>query len=295
MKLQPPATLLFGPAGSAKTASIVTMAKAGIETFVLGTEPGFAESLIDHADRVKAPLSKIHWATALPLTSGFSAMTAMTEKISAMSFEDVAKIKIGIGKDQTRAAAMKVLQLLANFQCERDGKEYGDVTTWGPDRCFALDSLSGLSLISWYLTVGHKPTAHEGEWSIAMNWIHDLLLKLTSDRSCYLIVTAHDEKETDPISGANKIYVSTLGRKLAPKIPKFFSDVVKTRKVGTDEKDVKFTWATIDTQSDLKNRSLPIGQTLVPDFKAVVDAYQKRLKDVDAALRASTSATSSAA
>lgn len=294
MNLQPPATLLFGPAGSGKTASIATFAKAGIETFVLGTEPGFAESLIDHATRINAPLSKIHWATALPKTSGFSAMSAMTEKISALSFEDVAKIKVGIGKDQTRAAAMGVLTLLQDFKCERDGKSYGDVTSWGPDRCFVLDSLSGLSLISWYLTVGHKPTAHEGEWSIAMNWIHDLLLKLTSDRSCYLVVTAHDEKETDPISGANKVYVSTLGRKLAPKIPKFFSDVVKTYKSGTSDKDVKYLWRTIDTASDLKNRSLPIGEALEPNFKAVTDSYQKRLKDVAAALQSASSPTRAA-
>lgn len=270
------------------------MAKAGIDTFVLGTEPGFAESIIDHAMRVKAPLEKLHWATCLPTTSGFDAMRTMTEKVSALSYEDVSKIKTGIGKDKTRAAAMRFLDLLANFKDERTGQSFGDVTTWGPDRCFALDSLSGLSLIGWYLTVGHKPTAHEGEWGIAMNWVHDLLLKITSDRGCYMIVTAHNEKEPDPTTGQNKIMVSTLGRKLAPKIPKFFSDVVYTTKTGKDEASKKFLWQTVSSESDLKNRSLPFGTDLPPDFKVVVDAYGRRLKDVEAVLQASASASSAA-
>lgn len=198
-----------------------------------------------------------------------------------MDFESLAKIKSGIGKEHTRPAAMKLLSTLSNFTCERTGKAYGDVTSWGPDRCFALDSLSGLSVLAWNLTVGHKPTAHMGEWSIAMNFISDLVMKLTSDRNCYFVLTAHIEKEMNEITGVNQIMTSTLGKKLAPKLPRFFSEVIYAKKPG--KMSDPFTWATIDPSASLKNRGLPMSDKLAPDFKQVVDSYTARVKSAGAA------------
>lgn len=277
--MQPPASIIMGTSGSGKTTSLTTYLAAGIETFVLCTEPGGAESLVD-ACRVKGlSLDKLHWTTVLPSTQGWTGMTDLVNKISGMDFESLSKIKFGIGKDETRAPALKLLNSLQHFVCERDGKDYGDVTTWKDDRAFCLDSLSGLSVIAWQLTVGHKPTAHMGEWSIAMNFISDLLMKLTADRQCFFTLTAHVEKEQNEITGINQIMVSTLGRKLAPKIPRFFSEVVYAQRTTVDP---KFRWSTIDAAADLKNRGLPVSDKLPQDFKPLVETYRERLKHAQA-------------
>ena len=277
MLLQPPACLIMGPSGSGKTSALTTFIPAGKELFVLSTEPGGPESLVDWCQQKGYDINKLHWASVLPTTQGWSGLTDMVGKISGLDFEALAKIKQGIGKEHTKAAALKLLSTIQNFKCERDGKEYGDVTTWGPERVFALDSLSGLSVIAWALTVGHKPTAHQGEWSIAMNFVSDLLMKITSDRNCFFVLTAHVEKEQNEITGVSQVMVSTLGRKLAPKIPRFFSEVVYSQRTTTEP---KFRWATIDPAADLKNRGLPVSDKLPQDFKAVVSSYEARLKSM---------------
>lgn len=292
MLIQPPACLLMGASGSGKTSALTTFLAKGIETFVLCTEPGGPESLVDWCNTKGYPIDKLHWCSALPATQGWKGLEEMVTRISSMDFEALSKIKAGIGKEATRPAAMALLNALANFRCERTGKEYGDVTTWGPDRAFALDSLSGLSVIAWALTVGHKPTAHMGEWNIAMNFIRDLLMKLTTDRKCFFVLTAHIEKEANEITGVNQIMASTLGRKLAPQIPRFFSEVIYAQRTTVDP---KFRWSTIDAAADLKNRGLPVSDKLLPDFGQVVDSYHARLKASGAlALQAPVASTPAA-
>lgn len=278
MILQPPATLLMGDSGAGKTSSLVTYAGAGIETFVACTEPNGPESLVDRAKQLNIPLDKLHWVTCAPAVQGWSGLTEMVTEISSKDFETISKNKAGIGKSETRPAAMKLLSNLQNFTCERTGQSYGDITTWGPDKCFSLDGLSGVSVIGWALTVGHKPTAHMGEWNIAMNFVSDLLMKITSDRKCHFVLTAHVEKEMNELTGVNQIMVSTLGRKLAPKIPRFFSEVVYAKRGSP------FTWSTLDPTISLKNRGLPISDKLSPDFGQLVKAFNERVKAMEASV-----------
>jgi hypothetical protein len=277
MALQPPSVLLQGASGAGKTSSIVTLLLAGIEVFVIGTEPGFVDSLIDRCRALKAPIDKLHWTSVLPATEGWDAMTSMVNEIGSKDFQAISASK-GIGKDKTRVPAQTLLKALQDFQCERDGKAYGSFTTWGPDRALVVDSLSGLSTISWYLTVGYKPTGAPGEWNIAMNFIEGLLMKINSDRKCYFVLTAHIEKEMDEISGVQRIMTSTLGRKLAPKIPRFFGEVVYAIRTMDSTGKASFTWSTVDRNADLKNRVLPVSSSLAPDFKLVVEGYKERVK-----------------
>jgi hypothetical protein len=171
---------------------------------------------------------------------------------------------------------MKLLASLEDFQCERTGEHFGSFTKWDDGRLLALDSLSGLSLISMALTIGFKPAAHQGEWGVAMNFVEQMLLKLTADRSCFFVLTGHVEKEINELTGVNQIMASTLGRKLAPKIPRFFSEVIYAQRVMDANNKPKFKWATIDRNADLKNRSLPVSDDLIPDLKPIVDAYRRR-------------------
>lgn len=274
LSIQPPATLLMGDSGAGKTSSLVTYIEAGIETFVLCTEPGGPESLVDWCQQKKLDISKLHWATAAPAVQGWQGLTDLILEISSKDFETISKNKSGIGKSETRPAAMRLLNNLQNFTCERTGQSYGDFTSWDDTRALCLDSLSGLSVLGWALTVGHKPTAHMGEWNIAMNFISDLLMKITSDRKCFFTLTAHIEKEMNELTGVNQIMVSTLGKKLAPKLPRFFSEVIYAKR-GAKPGD-PFLWSNADPSIALKNRGLPISDKLQPSFLPIVESYRKR-------------------
>lgn len=272
--LRPPSVLLQGASGSGKTSSIITLLLAGIEVFVIGTEPGFVDSLIDRVRELKAPIAKLHWMTILPATEGWDALDEMVDKIGSLDFEGLSKLK-GVGKDKTRVPGQRLLMALKDFRCERDGKSYGSFTQWSDDRALVIDSLSGLSTIAWYLTVGYKPTGAPGEWNIAMNFIEALLMKINSDRWCYFVLTAHVEKEMDEISGVQRVMTSTLGRKLAPKIPRFFGEVIYAQRTTVEP---KFRWSTIDSTADLKNRILPVSNVLLPTFQPIVTGHKERLK-----------------
>lgn len=286
-KMQPPAVLLLGDVGAGKTDVLTTYIEAGKELFVLSTEPGGVESLIDAVRRRKLDMNKLHYATVLPTPAGMDAMMEMVRVIGSQSYEDIAGIKRGIGKEHTRAPAMKILETIGNFRCERTGQAFGDVTTWGPDRAFAFDSLSGLSIMGMMLTVGYKPSIHQGEWGVAMNFVEQLLLKITSDRNCHFALTSHLEKELNEVSGQMTIGASTLGRKLAPKIPRFFSEVVLAkRKLAPDGKSATFAWSNVEQNTALKNRALTIGSDLTPSFLPVVTAYDLRVKQAAAPLQA---------
>ena len=275
LQLQPPAALVMGQPGAGKTDALATLLEAGLKTFVISTEPDGVSSLLDSCARRKIPIDNLHWASCLPATPGWSALNDMVNTIGTMGFEDIQKIKSGVGKTDTRQPAMKLLNTLSNFKCERTGVAFGDVTKFDDTMALVLDSLSGLGLIAWMLTLGYKPAAHQGEWGVAMNFVEQLLLKITSDRRAFFVMNCHIEKELNEISGVQQIMVSTLGRKLAPKIPRFFSEVVYAKRLMKDGKAI-FTWSTMDTTADLKNRSLPVASDLAQDFKPIVEAYRKR-------------------
>lgn len=272
-RLQPPHCLVMGPAGSGKTTSIATFAKAGIECFVVVTEPTGVDSLLDAWDREKLDINLLHYAVVPPASPGWKAMHELAIKANAMSYSDLANLKSGIAKEQMKQLP-KLLRNFQNFHDERTDTDFGDVTEWPATRVLAIDSLSGLSLITLQNGVGFKPGPHQGEWGIAMGTVETLLLQLSSDCKCFLVLTAHIEKEPDEITGMAKVTVSTLGRKLAPKIPRFFSEVVRARKDASG----KFLWATQDSESDLKNRALPSSHSIPQDFGPIIDAYRRRVE-----------------
>ena len=271
LALQPPCSLVMGPAGSGKTSSIATYARAGIECFVVITEPTGADSLHDSWEREHLNLNLLHYTVIPPSTAGWGALREMGVKINNMSYKDLSEIRSGIGKEHMKQWD-KLMRNMENFHDHRSNELFGDVTNFDSSRALILDSLSGFSLISLQNAVGYKPSPHQGEWGAAMSQVENVINKLTSDCQCFFTMTAHIEREPDEITGMSKVTVSTLGRKLAPKIPRFFGEVIRARKDAAG----KFLWATIDSESDLKNRALPSGANLPQDFTPIVDAYRRR-------------------
>lgn len=280
MKLQPPSTLVIGPSGSGKSSAIPTKLLAGLKTFVIITEPGGLESLLDSCTRLRAPVDNLHWVSCLPASSGFDGLENMITSINSMDQKQLSDVR-DMGKVGFRDAAMNFLNALRAFVDERTGLNFGSFTQWGDDCSLDVDSLSGLSNIGWGCTVGYKPTANPGEWGIAQNFVKSFVMKINADRKCHFNLTGHIEKEIDEMTGVKKAMVSTIGAKLAPQIPMFFSEVILSRRVGD-----KYLWSTKDASMDLKQRALPISDSLEQNFVPIIRAYEARKK-----LAASTPAT----
>lgn len=274
--LQPPSILLMGPSGSGKTYSLSTLLEAGLEVFVVSTEPHGLETLLDVTAEKKLPLNKLHWRYIPPARPGFETLERLGKLISISDQKSLSDARPG---NRSEAQWIELLKTFVNFKDDKDGKEYGDVTKFGADKALVVDSLSGISSMAMDVTIGDKVTANPGEWGIAMRALDKFLLTCTSDLKCFFALTAHVEREEDLITGASKIMVSTLGKKLAPQIPKFFSEVVLADTKSEGDKRDHF-WSTNALNTVLKNRSLPISSKLPPTFQPIVEAYKKRLASI---------------
>lgn len=264
-------TLLIGPPGAGKTWCLPTLIEAGLELFVIITDPGGEEALLDSMDAHDLPLDNLHWKYISSASPSWDTLYKMGGKINTMTYEAITKIKTGIEK-QDYQQYMQLIAQLFDFECDRTGETYGAVDSWGPDRALAIDTLSGVNTMSMDMMIGAKPAAHQGEWGVAMNAEEKLIKKLCADLKCFFILNAHIEREPDEIAGQTQIMVSCLGRRLAPKLPKDFSDVVLSYREGKE-----FFWSTVAPNVDLKARTLPLENKLQPSFGQVVEAWRKRV------------------
>lgn len=271
-ELFPPAVLIMGPPGTGKTDSLLTLVEAGLELFVLVTEPRGVEGLLDSAKRRNLPIEKVHWSYVSPTSSTWTGLKDMAGKVSSMGYQSLAELKSGIGKESANQW-IKMLNEIANFHDDRTGQDFGDVTEFGPDKAFVIDSLSGLNEMAKQITVGFKPAIHQGEWGVAMEMLNSFCIKMASDCKCTFVLTAHIERNQDLLTGGTKLMVGALGQRLAPKLPRFFSEVILTQKVGDT-----YTWSNKSDIADLKKRSLPTSNALEPTFVPIVNSYHERLK-----------------
>jgi hypothetical protein len=270
-------TLLVGGPGSGKTYSLASFARAGKELFVLFTEPGGEESLLQAVKDHNIDIGLVHWKYIAPASPTWDMMKKSANTISQMSYEGLTSIKAGINK-QGYSQFIQLLETLADFKCDRDGKSYGAVDSWEADRAFALDSLSGLNIMAMDMVVGSKPVKHQGEWGVAMDNEERLVQKLCSDVRAFFVLTAHIERETNELSGAQQLMAGALGRKLAPRLPRFFSDVIHAYRDGAE-----FFWSTTSMNVDLKARTVPLQDKMAPDFGIVVNAWKARVETASTA------------
>lgn len=275
-----PSTLLLGPPGSGKTTAIVTYIEAGLEVFVLITDPGGEEALIDAVIARGLPLEKLHWHYVPASRMSWNTFGKIIDNVNTRSQQSLADMKYGIEKGEFRQL-IEVMESLNDFPDDRTGKKFGPVDQWGKDRVLVIDSMTGINKMSKRLTVGGKPNPHQGEWGIAMEVEEMFIDLLVANTSCFICCIGHIEKEMSETEGRPLIMASFLGKKLAPKIPAMFSDVV----LAVRNKDV-FTWSTALEGVDLKARTLPIADGLAPSFVSVVEGWKRREDAINATLEA---------
>lgn len=261
MSIQAPNTMLLGAVGSGKSYCLRTLIDAGLELFVLQTEP--SEVLDD------LPKDKCHLHYVAPMKADWKAMISMATKINTMTYESL--LKVGDPNRSKHQQWIQVLNCVENFTDSRTGQSYGDVTEWDASRAFVIDSLTGLSKMAMSLVVGGKPTPAQADWGMAMAQIEGLVDTLCTNTKCWFVLTGHLEPERDEVAGTISMMPATLGRKLPPKLPRFFSDVIHCTRAGSE-----FFWSTATANVDTKARNLPLGSKLKPDFTQIMRNWLER-------------------
>lgn len=260
--------LLEGPTGTGKTHALGTLADSGVELFVLFTESG-SETLAGYwTDRGLPVPNNVHWHNLSRPEGSFALLAESAHRINTMAQDTLHKMQ-----DPQRIKHnqfVEMMKICNNFIDHRTGQTFGDVGSWGPNRAFAIDSLTGINPIAMSMVVGGKPVKSQADWGIAQDQIEKFLRLCTDGCKCHFVLTAHVERELDAL-GQSKLTVSTLGRALAPKIPPMFSDVIFTVREGS-----KWTWSTANSMVDLKTRSLPIADNLSPDFGPLLAKWLSR-------------------
>jgi len=253
--------LLMGASGCGKTFSIRSLVEAGLEVFVIATEPGIQSVLGD------IPKEKLHWHYIKPAAPSFDDLIANAKKINTMSFESLTKSTFD---KQKYSQFLELLGACANFKCDRTGEDYGSVDEWGTDRVLVVDSLSGVNIMAMDLVVGAKPVNAPGDCGVAMDNLERLINRWCTGLDCHFVLTSHLEREKDEVTGGISLMTSTLGQKLAPKVPRFFDDVLQAKRTGKT-----WMWSSIAPNVDLKTRHLELDDKMNPSFKHILDAWKK--------------------
>jgi|SRR5687768_4567268 len=255
-------TLLMGDAGTGKTHVLRTLIEAGLEVFAIFTEPGM-EVVAD------IPSDKLHWNYISPSTVSWETMIDSAKKINTLDFKTLTSLP-HINKGQHKEF-MDLLVAMSNYVDKRTGKEYGPVDNFDQSQVLWIDSLSGINNMAMNLVAGSKPMKSPADYGVAMDNLENFIEKVCNDLKCHVVVVGHIEKETDELTGGISTMISTIGKKLAPKIPKLFSDVIHTKRV-----DTKFYWSTVTPNTVLKARNLPWADNMQPSFVPLIQNWRRK-------------------
>lgn len=254
--------LLMGGTGTGKTYVIRTLIEAGITPFVIFTEPGM-ESLSDLDSH------PYHWTYIPPVTSDWSTLEAIGKTVNSVTWEALSKMTDANRKKYGQW--LDVIQANNDFVCDECGEHFGDVQSWGTDRALVMDSLTGFSQMAFRLHIGGKIAKSMPEYQVAQEMVMRVLDAWTTSTRCWFVMTAHEEREADMETGAIKRMPSSVGKAIAPQIPRFFSDVIECVRTGT-----KFSWDTATVGADTKARNVPVSSTLPPSFVPLVEAWKAK-------------------
>jgi hypothetical protein len=264
--------LIQGPAGTGKTHSLGTIAdySPDLHLHYFAFENG-AESLRGYwTDRGKPIPPNVHIFTIDRATASWLEMADQVKHVNTLSYEALKK-----STDPNRSKYDQFEKFLRTFNDVREdsteGSRFGSVDTWGTNRVLAIDGLTGLGQAAMQAVIGGKADRDQKDWGLAQNLLENLLRRLCDNTRCHFVLLSHVDRETDLVMGGSKITVSTLGAKLAPKIPPMFSDVIMAKRNLN-----KWYWDTVDPQADLKTRNLPWSDKIEPNFAAIFDKWKSR-------------------
>lgn len=269
-----PNVLLMGPLGSGKTRTVESILRAGLEVFYIACEPGF-EDVFGQFVGGMPPSDRLHWHY-IPQVQDTLSITMEKARLIMSKSDQELKAMGGIN----RSRHTQILDFMAqcnNFVDQRTGTPYGDYSTWGPDRCLFVDGLSGLTKMAVKMKIGDKPYMELNDYYAVQQILLDISDTLVSNSKCMFVLTAHQEYETNPVTGLQQLMVSTAGKALAPVLPRNYSDAIVTKRRVGPGGAMEFYWDNIDPNATVKWRNLPPKADHKPDFGPLIANWRAKI------------------
>lgn len=266
-------TFIIGPTGVGKTHSIGTAvdygAGRGLSVHVQFLESG-RESLLGYWTDKGLPVpDNLYWSELERTGFSFANQVETAKALNQYTLEMLFKMP-----DQNRSKHNEFVRLceqLCNWKDDRTGRTFGPVDSWGPDRLFVIDGLTGLCGAAMSLIIGGKALKDQRDWGVAQDQTERFIRQFCDGVKAHFVLLGHVERETDPVFGGVKIMASALGKALAPKLPPMFSDVILAHRDPTT-----WWWSTNNAQADLKTRNLPHSDKIKPDFAQLFQKWESR-------------------
>lgn len=277
--------LLEGPAGTGKTDALGTLVdwcaaqNPQIEVHVLFLDRGL-ETLIGYwtepaaRNNMKArPVPpNLHWRDLITKPVSLKAMLDGAVNVGKLTYDSITKLSDGTRHMNNPFEA--VLMACSDVTSDRpgdEGKKYGAVDSWGPDKVFVIDGLTELANACSKMVIGSKPTMAQGEYGIAQNNLMNFIRLLTQGCRCHFVMLAHVSREKDEITGGVKLMTQAIGSAISGQIPPMFSEVIYTVREGAS-----WYWDTANANVDLKSRYLPVSSKITPGFGQILDKWKVR-------------------
>lgn len=264
-----PNVLLMGEGGTGKTFSLGTLVDRGIEVFYLGLEQGLEALLGYWTDRGLPVPENLHWHKLVAPKMSYKDFADQATRINTLALKTLAE-----SPDPNRHLHNQWISLgmaMYDFPDDRTGKKFGPVDSWGPERCIAIDGMTGLCRAAVSAVVGSRPVWNPGDYQVSQKQVEGFLRMTCDNTRCWFILISHVEKEIDPVNGGLQLTVSGIGKALSPLVPPMFSDVVWCKRDGT-----KWTWNTASSGVATKARNLPWQDGLPPSFDEVYTRWKAR-------------------
>jgi len=188
-------------------------------------------------------------------------------KINTLNYQSLSDMP-----EQNKSKTNEFVQILKALKSPKDefsGRELGSVDTWDSSRCLVIDSLSGIALASVRNVMGIKTVISPGQWNIIMQTVENFINHMCMALRCWVIITAHPEREHDEVTGKTRVFASVPGKKLAPKIGRYFSEILETKYTGG-----KYIWSNVSDTIAIKRRVLPPSDSINPDWAPIIRGYE---------------------
>ena len=273
--LEGPKVLLIGPSGTGKTRSTATFADWAAKqnpqrrVFALFTENSTETFLGYWRDAGKEIPPNVHWHVSAVKPLPFSALLDGAKKTGMLAYK--ALTELVDPNRSTNNPALKILEILTDFEDQRTGQKFGNIDSWTHDDILIIDSLSEMANAYMKMVIGNKPTASPSDYGVAQNNLLNFLRYLTQGFKPTVILTAHVQRQVDEVSGTVKLMTKAIGKAMGDDIPQLFSEVI-----GCVREGPAWYWDTAATGLDTKTRYLPIASKIPPDGGTIMDKWLKR-------------------
>lgn len=243
--------LFIGNSGAGKTGALASLVAAGYQLKIIDLDRGL-DALINHVrEDDPAGLDKIYYES-------FRDQLKMTQAGTKVKGSPIAYVNT----------------LTALEEWPEDGS---DPATWGKDKILVLDSLTNLGRAAFLWAKAANPATKDGrQWyKTAQDLVEDLLANLTSESFATNVIVISHVDMIELNNGMTKGFVSSIGKALGPKIPRFFNTLLLSETKGAGKK-IERTIKTLPTNLiDLKNPAPMRIEAEYPVATGLADIFKK--------------------